>query len=73
MFSQAEVIKADLDKVLDYRGAPADDEDEDVGVEPRTAQPDIKYAWTQAEPPRWRTWTERARVWSFSGLTSRTS
>ncbi|CAG07511.1 unnamed protein product [Tetraodon nigroviridis] len=50
--SQAEVIKADLDKVLDYRGAPADDEDEDVGVEPRTAQPDIKYAWTQAEPPR---------------------
>uniref|UniRef100_H3CE46 EPS8 signaling adaptor L3b n=1 Tax=Tetraodon nigroviridis TaxID=99883 RepID=H3CE46_TETNG len=40
----AEVIKADLDKVLDYRGAPADDEDEDVGVEPRTAQPDIKDA-----------------------------
>lgn len=44
LFSQAEVIKADLDKVLGYRGSLSDD---DGGVEPRTAQPDIKYAWTQ--------------------------
>lgn len=45
-FSQAEVIKADLDKVLDYRGGLADD---DGGVEPRAAQPDIKYVWTQPD------------------------
>lgn len=38
-FSQAEDIKADLDKVIDYRGGPAFN---DGGVEPRTAQPEIK-------------------------------
>lgn len=43
-FLKAEEIKADLDKVLDYRGGPADHDD---GVEARTAEPGIKYAWTQ--------------------------
>lgn len=45
-FSQAEVIKADLDKIHDYRGGLADD---DGGLEARTAQPDFKYAWTQPD------------------------
>lgn len=45
-FSQAEDIKADLDKLLDYRGGPADD---DGSVDGRSAQSDIKYAWSQPE------------------------
>lgn len=70
-FSQAEVIKADLDKVLGYRGGLADN---DGGVEPRTAQPDIKYAWTHlSRVDEDRTTLNECACLCFSGLTSRTS
>lgn len=42
-FLKAEVIKSDLDKVIDYRSGTTRNEDT---VEPPKALPDIKYVWT---------------------------
>lgn len=43
---KAEVIKADLDKIIDYRSGPASNEDR---VKPPKTQPDIKYVLTQPD------------------------
>lgn len=59
LFLKAEVIKADLDKVIDYRSGPTRNEDIE---EPPKAQPDIKYVWTLPDWRGQRTSNECARL-----------